>query len=196
MHSASHPPTYWLDHSETVVSAQAMKTALAQMAQQLQARLAASSDADLALTTQGIVLLCVMRGGLYLAGQMMERLGLPARLDYLQANRYQGTSGHEIVWRTSPELSLAGQIVVVLDDILDAGITLAEVVRYCQQAGATQVLTAVLCEKDNGLTKPIQADVVGVHVPDRYVFGCGMDVYGWWRNLPEIRALTDAAESS
>jgi len=84
---------------------------------------------------------------------------------------------------------LAGQTVVVVDDILDEGITLAAVVAYCQQAGASRVLTAVLTEKDNGLQKPLQADIVGLTVPNRYVFGCGMDVYSWWRNLPEIRAL-------
>jgi hypoxanthine phosphoribosyltransferase len=92
----------------------------------------------------------------------------------------------------APEFDLAGQTVVVLDDILDEGITLAEVLRYCQQARAKQVLTAVLTDKDNGLTKPLKADVVGLTVPNRYVFGCGMDVYGWWRNLPEIRALADS----
>ena len=130
-----------------------------------------------------------MRGGLYLAGQLMGRLSLPARLDYLQANRYQGIAGHEIVWSKQPELDLNGQTVIVLDDILDEGVTLAAVVQYCRQAGASQVITAVLTEKDNGLQKPLKADVVGLVVPNRYVFGCGMDVYGWWRNLPEIRAL-------
>lgn len=190
MTATTHAADYWLTHSETVVSAAAMDAAYTAMAAQLQQRFSTP-----ALAAEGIVMLCVMRGGLYLAGQLMARLTLPARIDYLQANRYQGTHGHEIVWRNTPELSLAGQTVLVLDDILDAGITLAEVVRYCRDAGAAQVVTAVLCEKINGLDKPLQADVVGVHVPDRYVFGCGMDVYGWWRNLPEIRALTHTAST-
>ncbi|MFD0912897.1 hypoxanthine-guanine phosphoribosyltransferase [Methylophilus luteus] len=175
-------PDYWLANSELVFSADQVTHALDQIAQALQARLAA----------QPILLLCVMRGGLYLAGQLMQRLQLPARLDYLQANRYHGTAGSDIVWARLPEFDLSGQTVVVLDDILDEGITLAAVVQHCQQANAKQVLTAVLTEKDNGLTKPLQADVVGLSVPNRYVFGCGMDVYGWWRNLPEIRALKES----
>ena len=173
-------PSFWMANSDVVFTATEVNAAINRMALQLQEQVNAES----------VVLLCVMRGGLYLAGQLMGRLSLPARLDYLQANRYQGTAGHEIVWSKQPELDLAGQTVIVLDDILDEGITLAAVVQYCRQAGANQVVTAVLTEKDNGLAKPLQADVVGLIVPNRYVFGCGMDVYGWWRNLPEIRALT------
>ncbi len=174
------PPSFWMAHSDVVFTASEVNAAIDRMALQLQEK----------ITAESVVLLCVMRGGLYLAGQLMGRLSLPARLDYLQANRYQGTAGHEIVWSKQPELDLNGQTVIVLDDILDEGVTLAAVVQYCRQAGASQVITAVLTEKDNGLQKPLKADVVGLVVPNRYVFGCGMDVYGWWRNLPEIRALT------
>lgn len=180
--SAPHnqAPSFWMAHSDVVFTASEVNAAINRMAIQLQQSVNAES----------VVLLCVMRGGLYLAGQLMSHLSLPARLDYLQANRYQGTAGHEIFWSKQPELDLAGQTVIVLDDILDEGVTLAAVVQYCHEAGARQVVTAVLTEKDNGLQKPLQADVVGLIVPNRYVFGCGMDVYGWWRNLPEIRALT------
>jgi hypoxanthine phosphoribosyltransferase len=178
--SQVQPPSFWMAHSDVVFTESEVNAAIHRMALQLQEK----------ITAESVVLLCVMRGGLYLAGQLMGRLSLPARLDYLQANRYQGTAGHEIVWSKQPELDLNGQTVIVLDDILDEGVTLAAVVQYCRQAGANQVITAVLTEKDNGLQKPLKADVVGLVVPNRYVFGCGMDVYGWWRNLPEIRALT------
>lgn len=177
---ATQSPDLWIVHSEVIFTAADVSLAIDRMADQLR---------DCLSSKQPVVLLCVMRGGLYLAGQLMSRLGIPARLDYLQANRYHGTAGQEIVWSKQPELDLAGQTIVVLDDILDEGITLAAVVEYCQQAGASRVITAVLTEKDNGLQKPLVADVVGLTVPNRYVFGCGMDVYGWWRNLPEIRAL-------
>lgn len=172
-------PDYWLANSDVIFNEAQVTQALDQMASALHQR----------LSGQAVLLLCVMRGGLYLAGQLMQRLQLPARLDYLQVNRYHGTSGFEIVWAKAPEFDISGQTVVVLDDILDEGITLAEVVRYCKQAGAKQVLTVVLTDKDNGLAKPLIADIVGLIVPNRYVFGCGMDVYGWWRNLAEIRAL-------
>ena len=177
------PPAHWMTHSDVVFTAAEVDLAIARMASQLQQ----------CITADDIILLCVMRGGLFLAGQLMGRLPFAMRIDYAQANRYHGTSGQEIVWARQPELDLTGQTVLIVDDILDEGITLAEVVRFCQQAGAATVMTAVLTEKDNGLDKPLKADVVGLVVPDRYVFGCGMDVYGWWRNLPEIRALQPAA---
>jgi len=79
--------------------------------------------------------------------------------------------------------------VLVLDDILDEGHTLAAIKEQCLQLGAKTVVIAVLVEKVLNKTKPIKADYVGLQVPDRYVFGCGMDVYGWWRNLPAIYAL-------
>lgn len=173
------PAEHWLQHSDVVHSAAAVSAAVADMVAQMQQ----------ALPDTPIVMMCVMRGGLYLSGQLMAALRRPLQLDYLQANRYHGLSGSQIDWSKHPEVDLQGRVVLVVDDILDEGITLAEVVRYCQQAGAAQVFTAVLTEKDNGLQKPSRADFVGLTVPDRYVFGCGMDVYGWWRNLPEIRAL-------
>ena len=79
--------------------------------------------------------------------------------------------------------------VLLLDDILDEGHTLAAVSKKCLEAGAARILIAVLTEKDTGKAKPIRADFVGLTVPNRYVFGCGMDVYGWWRNLLSIHAL-------
>ena len=82
-----------------------------------------------------------------------------------------------------------GGTVLLLDDILDEGITLLAIKERCLALGAKTVLTAVLVEKSLPHTKPMQADFVGLTVPNRYVFGCGMDAYGWWRNLPAIYAL-------
>jgi hypoxanthine phosphoribosyltransferase len=82
-----------------------------------------------------------------------------------------------------------GKTILVLDDILDEGITLAAVHDKCMEMGATKVFLAVLSDKNTGKPKPIKADFVGLRLPDRYVFGCGMDVHGWWRNLPAIYAL-------
>ena len=177
---ASQPPAHWLAKSETIFTAAEVNLAVQGLARQIEAGL--GSD-------EPLLIMCVMRGGLYLTGLLMANLRVPAMIDYLQANRYHGLSGSQIVWSKYPEIDLQGRRVLIVDDILDAGVTLAEVVRYCRDAGATTVHTAVLTEKDNGIQKPLKADFVALQVPDRYVFGCGMDVYGWWRNLSEIRAL-------
>ena len=135
--------------------------------------------------------LTVMLGGLIPAGQLLPRLNLPLEIDYIHASRYRGaTSGSDLHWLKYPTVSLAERTVLVIDDILDEGLTLQAIVKYCQEAGAREVLTAVLVEKqlDNrpGLQ---QADFSGLTVPDRYVFGYGMDYKNQLRYVPGIYAV-------
>jgi hypoxanthine phosphoribosyltransferase len=137
-----------------------------------------------------LVLMCVMTGGLYFSGKLLSKLTMPVELDYVQANRYQKhLTGGELVWSKPPSLDIQQKIVLLVDDILDEGITLNAVHNKCLELGAKQVMTAVLADKQNQLKKPIQADFVALTVPNLFVFGCGMDAHGWWRNLSEIRAL-------
>lgn len=137
------------------------------------------------------VILCVMNGGLIMTGHLLTRLTFPLEIDYLQATRYQGkTDGSEVEWICQPRLPLQGRTVLVVDDILDEGNTLAAVLEYCRQAGATRVFSAVLVTKlHDRLVKGITADFVGLEVEDRYVFGFGMDYKGYLRNLNGIYAL-------
>lgn len=136
------------------------------------------------------IVICVMGGGVVFSGQLLTQLNFPLELDYVHASRYQNnTVGNVLEWKALPKLDLSGRTVLLLDDILDEGITLKEIHDKCMMLGAARVLTAVLIEKVLAHQKPIKADFVGLEVPNQYVFGCGMDVYGWWRNLPAIHAL-------
>ena len=135
------------------------------------------------------LVMSVMGGAVVFTGQLLPQLNFPLEFDYVQANRYHGTSGKDLVWRVEPSDKVKGRVVLLLDDILDEGITLAEIKAKCLAMGAEQVLVAVLSEKILDQDKPIKADFLGLKLPNRYVFGCGMDAYGWWRNLPSIRAL-------
>jgi hypoxanthine phosphoribosyltransferase len=136
------------------------------------------------------LVLPVMTGAVYLAGQLLPRLAFPLECDYIHATRYRNsTQGHSIEWVAEPRTPVAGRTVLVLDDILDEGITLAAIRQRLLDQGATACLTAVLAEKELGRDKPLAADFAGVRLPDRYVFGCGMDVRGAWRNLPGIYAV-------
>ena len=136
------------------------------------------------------LVMTIMNGGLYFAGQLLPQLSFALEADYLQASRYNGeTIGQDVKWGKAPTDKLKGRIVLLLDDILDEGHTLVAIRDRCLALGALEVKIAVLTEKALGHAKPIKADYVGLTLPNRYVFGCGMDVYGWWRNLPEIRAL-------
>lgn len=138
-------------------------------------------------------LLSVMNGAIFFTGQLTPRLTFPLILDYVHATRYQnGVEGKAVQWLVKPKATIKGENVLVLDDILDEGHTLKAIVDECYLLGAKQVKVAVLVEKDLNKQKPIMADYVGITVPDRYIFGCGMDIHGWWRNLPAIYALKQA----
>jgi hypoxanthine phosphoribosyltransferase len=138
------------------------------------------------------VVLCVMGGAVVFAGQLLPRLEFPLEFDYLHATRYGDTiQGGGIEWHALPRKEITGRTVLLLDDILDEGHTLAAAKERLIEMGASKVEIAVLTEKDLGHRKPVQADYVGLVVPNRYVFGMGMDVNGLWRNLPGIYALTN-----
>jgi hypoxanthine phosphoribosyltransferase len=136
------------------------------------------------------LVLCVMSGATYFTGQLLPQMNFPLELDYVQATRYQGElQGKALNWVVRPKVTIKKRSVLILDDILDEGFTLQAIIEQCQSLGAKEIKSAVLVEKELNISKPIQADYVGLTVPDRYVFGCGMDIHGWWRNLPAIYAL-------
>lgn len=141
------------------------------------------------------VLLCVMNGGLVFAGQLLPRLNFPLEIDYVHATRYGlATAGHAVEWLARPRIALRGRDVVLLDDILDVGATLEAIRTDCLGAGASSVRTAVLVEKrhERKVVPGLRADFSALDVPDRFVFGYGMDYRGYWRNAPGIFALRDS----
>jgi hypoxanthine phosphoribosyltransferase len=138
------------------------------------------------------LVLAVMGGAVVFAGQILPRLRFPLDFDYVHASRYGAlTRGQAIEWRVKPPALVRGRAVLVLDDILDHGQTMAAIRSGLLDLGAQSVQCAVLVEKVLKEPKPIQADFVGLTIPDRFVFGCGMDAKGFWRNLPEIRAMKE-----
>lgn len=138
------------------------------------------------------VVLCVMKGGLVPAGRLLTRLDFPLRLDYLHVTRYrEETAGSELQWLKTHDESLRDRDVLIIDDILDEGITLAAIAEHCRSEGASRVLSAVVIEKEHGRSNGFKADFVGLTVEDRYVFGYGMDYKGYLRNVPGIYAVND-----
>jgi hypoxanthine phosphoribosyltransferase len=132
----------------------------------------------------------VMGGAVVFTGHLLPLLHFPLEFDYLHVTRYDGkTRGGVIQWKTKPHVDFRGRMVLVLDDILDEGNTLAAIRDHLLAEGASAFCSAVLADKDIGREKPIKADFVGLTVPNRYVFGFGMDAYEYWRNLPAIYAV-------
>ena len=138
------------------------------------------------------IVLSVMGGAAVFTGQLLPQLAFPLEFGAIEVTRYNNDiQGREITWRLPPRDNVRGRTVLVVDDILDEGITLAAIRETLLKMGANEVLSAVFADKDIGREKPVKADFIGVTVPNRYVFGFGMDAYGLWRNLPAIYALKD-----
>jgi hypoxanthine phosphoribosyltransferase len=135
------------------------------------------------------VIICVMVGGLVPLGNLLLRLDFPLEVDYVHATRYRGEiTGGEIHWKVRPSTNLKGRTVLVVDDILDGGLTLAAIIDEIKALGADEVYSAVLVDKypkrvPNGLQ---EADFVGLQVEDHYIFGYGMDYNEYLRNAPGI----------
>lgn len=166
-------------HADCLFDVPAVESALDRMATQI----------NLALADNNPLVLCALNGGIIVAGHLLAKLTMPLTVDAVNASRYRGAlSGGDIQWLLKPKSSLQGRTVLLIDDILDEGITLAAIATFCREQGAAAVYTAVLADKDLGKTKPIRADFVGLTVPNRYVFGYGMDYKGYLRNAPGIFA--------
>jgi hypoxanthine phosphoribosyltransferase len=177
--------TAWdfLRESDLIATAAEVQAAIDRVAAEIHRKLAEAYP----------LVLAVMGGAVVFAGQVLPKLRFPLDFDYIHATRYgAATRGAEIQWRVMPPQDIAGRAVLVLDDILDGGDTMAAIRDRLMASGAGSFHSAVLVEKVLKRAKPIHADFVGLRIEDRFVFGCGMDAKGYWRNLPEIRAMKGA----
>ena len=170
--------------ADCLYDAQQVEAALDRLAQEISDRLGKSDP----------LVMCVLRGGMIPAGILIPRLNFPLQIDYVHATRYaDGTQGGEIQWIVTPSSSLEGRTVLLIDDILDEGRTLAAIIHGCKAAGAKEVYSAVLVNKLHDRKNNMAADFCGLDVEDRYVFGYGMDYKGYLRNANGIYAVNDDA---
>jgi hypoxanthine phosphoribosyltransferase len=169
-----------LEAAQPIVSASEVDATVLRLAGEISARMADACP----------LVVSVMGGGVVYTGRILPMFRFPLDFDYVHVTRYgDALSGGRIEWVVRPRTPVRDRIVLVLDDILDEGNTLAAIRDGFLADGARRVYNAVFAEKETGRAKPISADFVGVRLPDRYVFGFGMDVRGAWRNLPAIYAL-------
>ncbi len=170
------------EEADCLADAQTVEAALDRMATEITARLAELNP----------LVYAVMNGGLILAGRILPRLPFALEVAYLHATRYgHALQGTLLDWRVRPTQDLRGRIVLVLDDILDEGHTLDAIIKHLKHEGASEVLSAVLVHKthERKAYPGMRADFTGVDIADRFLFGCGMDYKGYWRNAPGIYAV-------
>jgi len=171
-----------LADADLLVNEQEIAAAITQIAEQINSKLADSNP----------LLLCVMNGGLVFTGQLLPKLTIALTFDSINASRYDNqTSGGAIKWINTPQNSVKNRTILIVDDILDEGITLAAIYDYCLAQGATAIYSAVLVNKLIEHSKPIQADFIGLNLENRYLFGYGMDYKAYLRNAPGIYACKE-----
>ena len=142
------------------------------------------------IKTDDLYVLCVMNGALIFAGQLLPRLEKNIQYSYIHATRYAASlTGGPIHWLVKPSIDIEGKTVLILDDILDEGITLREIAATCLAMKAKAIYTAVLFDKEIAKEKTYVPNFIGLKVPNRFVFGYGLDCKGLGRNLPHLYAL-------
>lgn len=152
--------------------------------------------ATLVLAEKNPLVLCVLHGALPFTGALMQRLHFPLELGCVHVGRYgDATRGGELTWYARPQTPLEGRHVVLVDDILDRGVTLAALKAWAVAEGAESVTIVVLVDKrvEGWESRPVTADLTALESEDRFLFGWGMDYRGYWRNLPAIYALPESA---
>jgi len=168
--------------ADMLYSEKEVEAALDKMAEQI----------NVLLADRNPLLLCVMNGGIVVAGKLITRLSIPLTIDAINASRYQNqTSGGSIEWVLKPGVPLKDRTVLIIDDVLDEGITLAAIIQYCLEQGATSVYSAVLVDKVLDHEKSVTADFIGLEAANRYLFGYGMDYKGYLRNACGIYACKE-----
>ena len=162
-------------------------------AEQVQAALhRVATEINAALSEENPLVLSVMGGAVVFSGQLLPLLDFPLDFDYVHASRYgDAQQGGTMRWKVAPHESVKNRVVLLVDDILDEGHTLAAIRQRVLALGAKSCYCAVFADKLHGRDKPVAADFVGLELPDRFVFGYGMDIEGAWRNLPAIYAVRD-----
>jgi hypoxanthine phosphoribosyltransferase len=140
------------------------------------------------------IILCVMTGALIPTGYLVTRLNFPLEIDYIHVTRYQETTrGGDLHWLVEPRKNLNDRTILVIDDIMDGGLTLNAIIDYCKQSNAKKVYSAVMVSKERQREPGVsfEPDFVGVYTPDRYLFGFGLDYEGYLRNAAGIFAIND-----
>ena len=137
------------------------------------------------------IVVAIMNGGLLPLGLILTKLDFPLETDYIHPTRYNNSIlGGELKWIRKPPSYFGGRTILLVDDVLDNGKTLEGAVKACESTGAKRVFTSVLVEKDIPQRKGlVKCDFCGLKLPDRYLFGCGMDYKKGFRNAPGIFAL-------
>lgn len=140
-----------------------------------------------------IHLVCILKGGAPFACELAKRLSVPVVMDFMQASSYGAstTTSGEVKLVKDLDMDIKGKHVLIAEDIIDTGTTLAAITQILKDRGAADVRICTLLDKPaRRIHKKIEADYCGFSVPDSFVVGMGLDYDQKYRNLPYIGILS------
>ena len=142
---------------------------------------------------QELIACCVLKGAMFFCSDLMRHIGCDAALDFIQVSSY-GTEKYSsgvVTILKEPQLDMHGKAVLIVEDIIDSGLTIREVFRYIESRGASTVRTAAFLDKAAARKVEFKADYVGFTIDPHFVIGYGLDFAEKYRNLPDVQVLSD-----
>jgi hypoxanthine phosphoribosyltransferase len=176
-----------------MILAQMAQTTLISRAQidQRVAEMGKQIEADFA--GQELIALCVLKGAVFFLTDLVRNISADVALDFIQVSSYgnQKYSSGVVTILKEPQLDMHGKAVLIVEDIIDSGLSMREVFRYIESRGAAVVKTATFLDKPKARKVPFQADYVGFSIEPQFVIGYGLDFAEKYRNIHEIQVLSD-----
>jgi hypoxanthine phosphoribosyltransferase len=153
--------------------------------------LAAAIDTHYAAIERPLVLLCVLTGSLIFTADLARALSLPLEIESVRVQSYGvGTvSPGAVAVSSEPATSLHGRDVLIVEDIVDSGATIAALRSHLANEGARSIRVVALLDKTARRVHRVEVDWRGFDIPDRFMVGYGLDHAGRWRNLADVHAL-------
>ena len=140
-----------------------------------------------------LIVCCVLKGAMFFCSDLMRAVSIDAALDFIQVSSY-GTEKYSsgvVTILKEPQLDMHGKAVLIVEDIIDSGLTIRKVFRYIESRGAATVRTAAFLDKAAARKVDFTADYVGFTIDPHFVIGYGLDYAEKYRNLPDIQVLSD-----
>lgn len=140
-----------------------------------------------------LVLVCVLKGSVFFTVDLARALPIPVVLDFIAVRSYQGTrSAGTVELVKDIGLPLQGRDVLLVEDIIDTGLTTSFLLDHIAHHRPHSLRLAVLLDKQARRQREVRVDFTGFRIPDRFVVGYGLDVDERWRNLPDVRTVEGA----
>ena len=138
------------------------------------------------------VMVCILNGSFMFSADLLKLIKFPCQISFVKLASYEGTgSSGKVKELIGFNEELSGRTVLLLEDIVDSGLTLKNCIKQVQKAGAKEVIVATLLFKPNALKEDINLDYIGIEIPNDFIVGYGLDYNGYGRNLPDIYKIVN-----